>query len=299
MSTLIIGSIQLGFLYAAMAMGVYISFRILNTADLTVDGSFTLGMAVAAMLTVSGHPYIGVLLAIICGALAGCVTGILQTVMKIHPILASILTMTGLYSVNIAIMEGKSNVSLVGQENIFSSFQKLTEIDGNTCKTILPIIVCAIVLIIMIIFYKTRMGLAIRATGDNENMVESSSINANIYKCLGLAIANALVALSGAIITQYQSFSDVGSGSGMVVIGLASVIIGETLVGKRTVTIGFVSAIVGSVIYRIIIAIALKFDLFPSYALKIISAIIVVIALIIPNIKQNVSYRRARKREEV
>lgn len=293
---LVMGSIQLGLLYALMAMGIYISFRILNTPDLTVDGSFTLGMAIAAVVTASGHPFLGLCAAVIMGALAGTTTGLLQTKLFIHPILSGILVMTGLYTVNLGIMGGKSNLALMGKATYFTLAK--TVIGDNlyllTFVCALPIL---LVLMLLPLFFKTRLGLSIRATGDNEDMVRASSINSDYTKCVGLAIANALVAFSGALIAQYQMFSDVGSGSGMVIIGLASVIIGETLFGKRGVTLGLISALFGSVIYRIIVAFALKVDLFPSYALKLVSALIVAIALSGPSIKQ--SYLQIKARKEV
>ncbi|NLK73643.1 MAG: ABC transporter permease [Clostridiales bacterium] len=291
--TLVIGSIQLGFLYAILALGIYITFRILNLPDLTVDGSFSFGMACAAVITLSGHPFLALLIAIIAGALAGCMTGLLQTKLSIHPILSGILVMTGLYTINLGIMGGKSNLSLVGSSTLF---MKMESVFGSVNgKTSLAFLVCIIVIIILAVFFKTKAGLAIRATGDNEDMVRSSSINANLSKCIGLSLGNACVALSGALICQYQMFSDVSAGSGMVVIGLASVIIGETIIGKRSVTIGLISSAAGSIIYRIIIALALKVDLFPSYALKLISAVIVMIALSGPSIKASIEQYKVRR----
>lgn len=292
---LIISSIQLGLLYAVMAMGIYTTFRILNIPDLTVDGSFTFGMASAVVVTAGGHPILALFVAVIAGALAGGVTGLLQTKVGIHPILAGILVMTGLYTVNMSVMGGKSNVSLAGKETIFTKIESIIITQNSWGKTLLAFLLCVIVLVLLAIIYKTKLGLAIRATGDNEEMVRSSSINANITKCIGLAIGNACVALSGALIGQHQMVSDVSAGSGMVVSGLASVIIGEIIFGKRSVTIGLISALVGSVIYRIIIAVALKFDLFPSYALKLISAIIVALALSVPFITSKVKQNRVRR----
>lgn len=283
--TLLIGSIQLGLLYAIMALGIYISFRILNLPDLTVDGSFSLGMACAAVATIGGHPFLALFIAILAGSLAGLATGLLHTKLSIHPILAGILVMTGLYTVNLALMGGKANLSVVGSDTVFSMIESIMQASGGRGNTLLAAFACIIILVILAVFFKTRYGLAIRATGDNEDMVRSSSINANISKCIALSIANACVALSGALICQYQMFSDVGSGSGMVIIGLASVIIGETIFGRRSVTIGLVSAAFGSIMYRIILAFALKIDIFPAYALKLISAIIVIIALSGPSIK--------------
>jgi putative ABC transport system permease protein len=294
---LIMGSIQLGLLYAIMALGIYITFRILNLPDLTVDGSFSLGMACAAVVTISGHPFLALLVAIVAGALAGCATGLLQTKLNIHPILSGILVMTGLYTVNLGIMGGKANISIVGNETIFTKIGTIITVQNGMNKTLLALFICIIITVILAIAFKTRFGLAIRATGDNEEMVRSSSINANLSKCIGLSMGNACVALSGALICQYQMFSDVGSGSGMVVIGLASVIIGEALFGKRSVTIGLISAATGSIIYRIIIALALKIDLLPSYALKLISAIIVTVALSLPSIKAKMKQNKIRGEE--
>jgi putative ABC transport system permease protein len=288
-------SIQLGLLYAIMAMGVYTTFRILNIPDLTVDGSFSLGMAVSAVLTISGHPILALLAAILVGAMAGGITGFLQTKVGIHPILAGILVMTGLYTVNLAIMGGKSNLSVAGKETLFTKMQALIVNQNGLGKTILTLVSSIVVLLILVFVFKTKMGLAIRATGDNEEMVRSSSINANITKCVGLAIGNACVALSGALLCQHQMYSDVGFGSGMVVIGLASVIIGEAIFGKHSVTIGFLSALAGSVIYRFLIVFALKFNIFPSYALKLVSAIIVAIALSMPAIAANMKQNKLRR----
>jgi putative ABC transport system permease protein len=231
----------------------------------------------------------------LAGALAGLVTGLLHTKLSIHPILAGILVMTGLYTVNLAIMGGKGNLSIVGSQTVFSMMESIIAAPGGTGETLLPLSICIIVIAILAISFKTRFGLAIRATGDNEDMVRLSSINANVSKCIALSAGNACVALSGALICQYQMFSDVGSGSGMVIIGLASVIIGETIFGRRSVTIGLVSAAFGSILYRIILAFALKIDIFPAYALKLISAVIVIIALSGPSIKAIIEQNKIRK----
>ncbi|QSX09025.1 ABC transporter permease [Alkalibacter rhizosphaerae] len=282
--TLLVGSIQLGLLYGVMALGIYITFRILQLPDLTVDGSFSLGMAVAAVITVAGHPVLALIVAVLSGALAGLATGLLQTRLAIHPILSGILVMTGLYTVNLFIMGGRANLSVMGNTTVFTQ-----------SKTLVALVVALFLTILLAVFFKTRFGLAIRATGDNEDMVRSSSINADLMKCAGLILGNACVGLAGALIGQYQMFSDVGSGSGMVVIGLASVIIGETIFGKRGVTIGLASAVGGSILYRIIIALALRVDLFPSYALKLISSAIVVIALSGPSLRRGLEQQRVRR----
>ena len=294
MGLLLFNSLQEGLGYAILALGVYITFRILNMPDLTVDGSFGLGMAVSIVLTVAGHPFLALVIACIAGAAAGCFTGLLQTKVRIHPILAGILTMNGLYTVNLIITGGKSNVSSAVAVSLFNLLQDATGLSRDLCKIIIPFILCVIVVAVLAVFFKTRKGLAIRATGDNEDMVRSSSINADAYKCAGLAIGNACVALSGAVIGQSMSFFDVGYGSGMVVVGLASVIIGETIMGKHGVTVGLTSAVVGSCLYRMFIAAALKVGLFPAYSLKLISAVIVIIALAIPTIQKKIGGHRRK-----
>lgn len=293
---LFVGSLQLGLLYAVMALGIYITFRILDLPDMTVDGSFTLGMAITAIVTLKGHPFLALILAILIGSVAGIATGLLQTKMGIHPILSGILVMTGLYSINLFIMGGKANLSLVGSDTVFMKIGKLTNLGDDTIKIIFGIVVCALLILLLSLLFKTRFGLAIRATGDNEDMVRSSSINADFTKCSGLAIGNALVALSGGLICQYSMYSDVTTGTGMVVIGLASVIIGEAFFGKRSVTIGFVSTTFGSILYRIIIAVALLVNLFPAYFLKLVSSIIVAIALLLPTVKENYKITQMKRR---
>lgn len=297
-ATLLFNSLQLGLLYGLMALGVYITFRILDLPDLTVDGSITLGMAVCVVATAAGHPYGGIMAGTLAGAAAGLCTGLLQTKVKIHPILAGILTMTALYSVNLFITGGKSNVPINNLPTIFTQFTDLGLMDANASKMLVVLVVVCAATTALAVLFKTKTGLAIRATGDNAEMVRSSSINANMTKCLGLAIGNSCVALSGAMLAQYQMFFDVSFGSGMVVIGLASVIIGETLFGRRSVTIGLISAVVGSAVYRLIIAVALKVELLPTYGLKLISAVIVVIALSIPAIQQQREMAKLRRRVE-
>ena len=275
--TLLIGSMELGLIYGILALGVYITFRILNIPDLTVEGSFVLGMAVTAVFTVGGDPVLGLAAAILAGALAGACTGLLQTKLMINPILSGIIVMTGLYTVNLAVMGGKANMSILGNDTIFTMV-------GS--KTLVALVLAISIAAIIGTFFRTRLGLAIRGTGDNQEMVRAASIDADRTKCLALAIGNGLVALSGGLIAQYQLFSDVGSGAGIVVIGLASVIIGEVLLGRRGVAYGLFTAVGGSIIYRVIIAFALKVDLFPPYALKLISAVVVMLALSGPYVKK-------------
>jgi len=294
--TLFLGSLQLGLMYGLLAMGVFISFRILNTPDLTAEGSFTLGVAVSAMVTGAGAPYLGLLAAFLCGMAAGAVTGLLQTKVGIHPILAGILTMSGLYTVNLAIMGASSNVSLIGKQTLFQQlFAALAPLSKDGVKLTVGAALAALALGLLIWFFKTHLGLCIRATGNNEAMVRSSSINASAMKIVGLAVSNGCIALSGAIVAQYQGYADISSGIGILVVGLASVIIGEALFGRRGVTVGLVSAIAGSVVYRVLISLALSTNVFPTYFLKLISAVIVAVALSIPTVKANVAKARIRR----
>ncbi|AET69325.1 ABC-type uncharacterized transport system, permease component [Desulfosporosinus orientis DSM 765] len=293
--TLLIGSAQLGLIYGLLALGIYISFRILNIPDLTADGSFTLGLSVSAVLTVAGFPFLGILLGIAAGAAAGAVTGLLQTKLEIHPILAGILTMSGLYSLNLYILGSRSNLSLIGSTSIFNQLAWLSP-DKELIKTLIPLLVCFVCTAILIWFFKTHLGLCIRATGNNEEMVTASSINLNAMKIIALALSNACVGLSGAVLAQYQGYADISSGIGIMVVGLASAIIGEAIFGKRSLTLGLFSAIFGSLLYRFIIAAALQSTIFPAYMLRLVSAVIVVSALSVPVAKKRLQLRSMRKK---
>ena len=269
--TLFLGSLQLGLLYGILAIGIYISFRILNVPDLTTEGSFTFGLATSAMCAIGGHYILGIFLSIAAGALAGIVTGILQTKCRIHPILSGIITMSGLYTVNLAVMKNAVNVSLIGKDEIFTVISAALEnMSRDAVRCIVSFIFAAVVCLIMIWFFKTHIGLCIRATGDNEAMVSSSSINVDATKIISLAISNGCVGLSGGLLAQYQGFADINSSVGILVVGLASVIIGEVVMGRRGVTIGIISAVIGSIIYRYIIALATASHIFPAFALKLV-----------------------------
>ena len=283
---IILSAVELGLLYTLLTLGLFISYRILDIPDLTVDGSFTLGAATAVMVTVGGHPILGLFAAALVGVLAGVVTATLQTKLKVNPILAGILTMTALYSINIMIMGDKSNVSLLGEETIFTLAKDT--IGGNRSGMVIGAVITVIACIGIGIFLYTKLGLSIRATGDNEDMVRSSSINVDRMKIIGLAIANALVATSGALVAQKQAFSDASMGTGMVVIGIASLIIGEVLVDifvkQRGIKANIVAAVIGSIVYRIIISLALSYNI-SATSMKLVSAIIVAIAISYPVIK--------------
>ena len=276
-----LGSVELGLIYAIMALGVFLSFRTLNTPDLTVDGSFVLGAACSAVIiSGGGNAYVAVLVAFAAGCLAGSVTSLLATKLKIQPLLAGILVMLGLYSINLMIMGGKANIPLM---SVTTVFQALDPVLGDTVLAPRASLFIALFIILLIqtlfyLFLGTRLGLALRATGDNESMVRASGIDSDLTKLIGLAISNGMVAVSGALIAQYQSYADVGMGIGMVVIGLASVIIGEVVFGIRTLYRRLTAVILGSILYRLIIAVALMLGL-PATALRLVSAIIVTIAL--------------------
>ena len=285
--TLLIGSLQLGFLYGILGLGIYISFRILSIPDLTTEGSFSFGLAVSAAVTAAGHPVLALPAAVAAGAAAGAVTGLLQTKLLVHPILSGIITMSGLYSVNLLVLGGASNLSLVRADTVFRIIPFL---DRDTAMTVLPIMAAAVCLVLLVLFFRTHLGMCIRAVGDNEAMVRASSINTDGCKVLAFMISNALIALSGGLIAQYQGYADISSGTGILV----SVIIGEAVFGRRSVAIGFVSAIVGSIIYRYIIALATRYSPLPAYMLKLVSALIVALALAIPAFK----YYAARAKQK-
>ena len=276
-------ALELGFIYALVAMALFLSFRVLNIADMTTDGAFTLGCAVSATAAVAGHPVLGLVLAMLAGACAGFVTAFLQTRMGVPSILAGIITNTGLYTVNLAVMGFSSNVPMLKTPTVFTA-AKAALGDGAPYKLILAAGITLVVCAALIAFLGTRLGLSIRATGDNPDMVRASSINPAFTITVGLCISNSLTALSGAVLAQYQKSADINLGTGMVVIGLASLIIGETLFGRGGMWIKAAAAVAGSVIYRFIIAIALRANV-PSECLKLISAIIVALAIGLPAVK--------------
>ena len=280
-SAVILSALELGCIYALVALALYLSYRTLNIADMTTDGAFTLGCAVSATLAVAGHPILAIPAAMIAGALAGFVTAFLQTKMKIPSILAGIITNTGLYTVNLAVMGFSSNVNMLKSATVFTMVKPLL---GTFYRLIPGALIAAVAALLLIAFLRTRLGLSIRATGDNPDMVRASSINTAFTITVGLCVANALTALSGAVLAQYQRTADINLGTGMVIIGLASLIIGDTLTPKGRVRTKILGALAGSVIYRFIIAIALRLDL-PSECLKLISAVIVALAIGLPALR--------------
>ena len=280
-TAVIMSALELGCIYALVALALFLSFRILNIADMTTDGTFTLGCAVSATVAVAGHPFLALPAAMLAGAAAGSVTAMLQTKFKIPSILAGIITNTGLYTVNLAVMGFSSNVNMLKNDTVFTI---LKDSLGAGYKLIPAAILAVTAAVLLTVFLKTRLGLSIRATGDNPDMVRASSINTGFTVTIGLMLSNSLTALSGAVLAQYQRTADINLGTGMVIIGLASLIIGETLLPKGKIWMKALGAVLGSIVYRFIIAIALRMDL-PSECLKLISAVIVALAIGLPAIK--------------
>ena len=281
-SAIVFSALELGCIYALVALALFLSFRVLNIADMTTDGAFTLGCAVSATFAVAGHPILGLPAAMLAGACAGSVTAFLQTKLQIPSILAGIITNTGLYTVNLAVMGFSSNVNMMKATTVFSMVQPVL---GKALYKLVPVAVLIVCVgILLALFLKTRLGLSIRATGDNPDMVRASSINTSFTITVGLCVSNSLTALSGAVLAQYQKTADINLGTGMVIIGLASLIIGETLLPKGKTWLKILGAVFGSIVYRFIIAIALRMDL-PSECLKLISAVIVALAIGLPAIQ--------------
>ncbi len=286
---LIQSALELGVIYALIALALFLTYSMLNVCDLSTDGCFTLGAAVGATVAIAGHPILAIFASMGAGICSGLVNAFLQTRMKVESMLAGIIVNTGLYTINISVM-GKSNVSLNNSESVFTMLKDaLTDTPlAGYYKLIVALIFAAIVVVLLLLFLGTRLGLSIRATGDNIAMVKTSSINPSLTIAVGLCIGGALTALSGCLLGEYQKSVDINMGSGMVTIALASLIIGETLFGKRSVTIRAIGVVFGSCLYRVIVAIALRFSL-PASALKLVSALIVAIAISMPAIKEIIS----------
>ena len=293
MNIAIVGAIEQGLLFAVMVLGVFLTFRILNFPDLTVDGSFAMGGAIAATLIVDGmNPFLATARAMAGGAIAGVFTGVLTTKGKINGLLAGILTMIALYSINLRIMGKKSNIPLLREETLYTKAQAVSIFDFqiygvSVASSIVFLIMVLIVKLMLDWFLHTDLGLDIRATGDNDRMIRSFGANTDTTTIIGLALSNALVAASGALVAQYQGFADVGMGIGMIVTGLASVIIGEVLFGTKSIMRLTLAVILGSIVYRLVIAFALRQGFLAS-DMQLITAIIVIIALILPNIMKGV-----------
>lgn len=310
------GAVESGLIYAIMALGVYLSFRILDFPDLTVDGSFVTGAAVAAVSIISGvPPILATLYGAFAGFLAGCITGLLHTKGKINPLLSGILMMIALYSINLRIM-GNPQTSLLHEDTVKTQITSIWEKTGidkllngmlesfglerfpsTWAIVFFMIIAISIIKFIIDYFLKTEVGLALRATGDNQKMIRSFSANTDTLIILGIGMSNGLVALSGALIAQHSGFADVGMGIGMIIIGLASVIIGEALFGTKTIARATLAIILGAIIYRIVVTLALRTEFLETGDMKLITALLVIIALVTPKIihAQREKQRRSKK----
>ena len=286
-------ALELGFLYALIAMALFLSYRILDIADLTTDGCFVLGAAVSVTVTAAGHPILAIFAAMLAGACAGFVTAFLQTKLGVPSILAGIITNTGLYTVNLMAMGWKSNQSLLGGRTVFTMLRD-RGIGGDWYELLLAASVTILAGLLLVLFLGTRMGLSIRATGDNPNMVRASSLNPSFTITVGLCLANVLTALSGAVVGQYQKTVDINSGTGIVVIGLACLIIGETLLGRRSVKKGVIAAILGSIVYRFIYAIVFYTKIVPVECLKLLTAVIVALAIASPSIRRWFAFQKRK-----
>ena len=278
------GAVAQGVLWGIMVLGVYITFRLLDIADLTVDGSFALGGCVCAVLVVkyNVNPVLALLVATIAGLLAGAITGILHTVFEIPAILAGILTQIALWSINLRVMGGKSNMPLLKVKTLISSVVDMTGLTQSQASLIVGIIVAILMIILLYWFFGTEIGSALRATGNNEDMIRALGVNTKMTKLLALMISNGLVGLSGGLVCQSQKYADIGMGTGAIVIGLAAIVIGEVLMGRlRSFGSKLTSAVVGAVVYFLIRAIVLQLGL-SANDMKLFSAVLVALALSIP-----------------
>ena len=271
-------ALELGCIYALVALALFVSFSILNIADLSTDGCFTLGCAVCAMVTIQGHPILALAAAMLAGVCSGFITAFLQTKLGIESILAGIIVNTGLYTINIAVMGFASQVNLFNCNTIFTMAKNA--IGGGWYKLIVAALIVLVIGVILSAFLNTRLGLSIRATGDNADMVKASSINPSFTITVGLCVANAMTALSGGVLAQYQKSCDINLGTGMVTIALASLIIGESIIGKGSM-------------FRRVLGVALRLNV-PAEALKLVSAIIVAIAIAFPFLKKKAAFVRQK-----
>ena len=289
----VLSALELGFIYALVALALFLSFRVLNIADMTTDGAFTLGCAVACQVALTGHPILALFAAMAAGVCSGFVTAFLQTRLGVESIMAGIIVNTGLYTINLAVMGFSSTMSLVKTDTVFSLAKGSLSFLGGWYKLAIALVIIVLAGAAMLGFLGTRLGLSIRATGDNAAMVRASSINPAFTITVGLCVSGALCALSGGLLAQYQKSCDINVGTGMVTIALASLIIGETLLGKRTMLRRIIGVVFGSCLYRFIVAVALRFNV-PAAAMKLVSAIIVAIAISMPAIKEKIAFEQRK-----
>lgn len=277
---------ELGLICALTVLALYLSYSMLNVCDLSTDGCFTMGAAVGAAVALAGHPYLSIPAAMAAGVCSGLITAVLQTKLGVNSLLAGIIVNTGLYSVNIAIMGGSSLLNLNKTETVFTKVKALLENTplAGQYKLLVALVFVAIVVLFLSFFLRTRLGLSIRCTGDNPDMVRSSSINPARMTIIGLCISGAITALSGCLLAQAQKSMDINIGTGMVTIALASLLIGGTILGKGGVTVRAIGVVLGSIIFRLVYTIALRFNM-PAFMLKAVSSVIVVLAISLPYLK--------------
>lgn len=290
-------ALELGCVYGLVSLALFLSYRILDIADLTTDGCFVLGMAVSVAFAANGHPFLGIVFGILAGGCAGFVTATLQTRFGVPSILAGIVTNTGLYTINLMCMGWSSNLSLLKKETIFTLFRNVPFLHGYHDLILLAFIMI-VCMLAMVWFLDTRLGLSIRATGDNREMVSASSINPAYTITVGLIVANCLTGLSGALVGQMQKSADINSGNGIVVVGLACLIIGESLInGKKNIKRNVLACLVGNIVYRFIYAMILRTRIIPIEGLKLMTACIVALAIAYPTIKAQIQLFRRMRRE--
>ena len=283
-------TLELGALYAFVSIALFISYRLLDIADLTTDGSFVLGMAISVSCAFAGHPILGILLGMLAGGAAGYITAFLQTRMGVPSIISGIITSTGLYTVNLFVMGWSSQISLLKQTTVFLMLKK-TNIGGSWYASIFVIVLLVVCMILLRLFLSTRLGLSLRATGDNRAMVTASSVNVKNMITFGLVMANMLVGLSGALVGQFNKTSDINAGTGIVVVGLACLIIGESLIhGRKSLSRNLIACFVGNVVYRMIYAVILQTKIINVQSLKLVTAVIVALAVAAPTIKKELSF---------
>lgn len=287
-------ALELGLIYGLVALALFLSYSMLGVCDLSTDGCFTLGCAVGSVVAINGHPVLAIFAAMGAGILSGLITALLQTKLGVESLLAGIIVNTGLYTINIVIM-GRSTLSLNDSQTVFTLLQDLLE--GTPLyearKLMVALLFVAVVVVLLLLFLNTRLGLSIRATGNNPDMVKSSSINPALMITIGLCLSSAITALAGCLIGEYNKSCDINMGTGMVTIALASLIIGETIFGRKTIPWRALGVVVGSCLYRVIVAIALRFDL-PASALKLVSAIIVAVAISYPTLMRMLDFQQRK-----
>ena len=285
-------AMELGCIYALVALALFLSYSILNIADLSTDSCFTLGCAVCCQVTLLGHPILALFAAMLAGVLSGYITAFLQTRLGVESILAGIIVNTGLYTVNLAVMGFSSTLSIFKCDNIFSMAKSaLGGVLGSWYKLVVALVIVLAVAALLALFLKTRLGLSIRATGDSPDMIKASSVNPAFTITVGLCVSGSLTALSGAVLAQYQKSCDINLGTGMVTIALASLIIGETLVGKGGMFRRALGAVIGSCLYRLFVAVALRLNV-PAECMKLVSALIVAVAIASPALKRYAAFQK-------